>query len=172
MATETNIKKFLTALLVPAQDLENALQQLFTERGIDVAVGTQLDIIGKLVGQSRNGLDDDTYRRYVRARISTHRSAGTMSDVLKVSDLVIYDDDASYLIRAVSNASFIIEVRGVVVDATLADVLFQMLRNTVSAGVRFELVTSASPLDETFRFDTGPGWNIGHLAAGRDNPAG
>lgn len=164
-----NIQTLLTALLGPAQDIENALQQLLTERGVDEAVGTQLDVIGRVVGQSRGGLDDATYRRYVRARVSAHRSAGIIADVIRVADQVLYDDTAYIWIRTVSNATFIIEIRDVLVDATVAGVLLDMLRGTVSAGVRFELVTTNRALASTFRFDTGPGFNQGHLAAGAGN---
>src|SRR5690349_3946784 len=91
-----NTEKLLAILATPFQSLENTLQDLLTKRSIDTAEGAQLDVIGKLVGQPRNGLDDDTYRRYCRARIATNRSNGTNENLITITDLIVYDDNAHY----------------------------------------------------------------------------
>src|SRR5687768_16247400 len=91
-----NIEKLLAVSVAPAQDLENCLQQLRLYRFVDTAEGDQLDIIGRIVGLDREGLDDDDYRRYIRARIAANNSNGTIEDLLTVAFLVVYDADAHY----------------------------------------------------------------------------
>src|SRR5262249_42034837 len=51
-----NIAALLSALVAPAQDVEDAFQDLLTKRGIETGEGVQLDVVGKIVGQKRNGL--------------------------------------------------------------------------------------------------------------------
>jgi hypothetical protein len=165
---ENNIRKLLNALLGPVQGIEDALQQLLSERAVNTAVGDQLDILGAVVGQQRLGMDDDDYRRIVRARISANRSKGTVEDVLVVADLVLGDDDAYYHILYVNNASFVLRVEGVQMTAAVGDLMLRLLKDTVSAGVRIILEWGISPQAELFQFDSGPGFNQGHLAAGHD----
>src|SRR5437870_5119087 len=46
------------------------------------ASGIWLDVIGKLVGQPRNGQVDAQYRLFLNARIAVNRSSGTIEDIL------------------------------------------------------------------------------------------
>lgn len=52
-----NLIGLIDALIEGQGDLETVLDQLLTERGIDTAIGAQLDIIGEIVGQPRTILD-------------------------------------------------------------------------------------------------------------------
>jgi hypothetical protein len=67
-----------------AQDLEDALQSLFNVYDIDNVGGVQLDVIGTIIGQPRLGVDDATYRLYLKTRIMANRSTGTPEDLYKV----------------------------------------------------------------------------------------
>jgi hypothetical protein len=164
-----NIEKLLAVFLEPIQDVENALAQLLTQRTLDTAVGAQLDVIGAIVAQPRGGLSDDDYRRYCRARIVVHRSNGVIEDVIRVAALIINDLTSGHIVvRSISNATFILEIRDHAVDAAVATALQDMLTKTVSAGVRIVVVYSAVPLSQTFRLDAGPGLDQGHLARGLD----
>ena len=160
-----NIEKLLAALLVPMQDIENALQQLRYYRSVDTAEGDQLDVIGRIVGQLRLGLDDDTYRRYIRARIATHNSDGTTEDLLTICELVVYDDDAVYTLVQEGTATARLSVTEISLDPDLAAVLFGFLNAARAAGVRIILTWWESPPAEMFRFDAGPGFDVGHLAS-------
>lgn len=78
----------LSVLTTPFQSLEDALWSLFVVT-IDDAVGDALDKIGKIVGQPRTSLVDDTYRRYIKARIATNRSKGTIHDLIVIARLIL-----------------------------------------------------------------------------------
>jgi len=66
------------------QDIEDALQTMLTLPSIDDSFGAQLDLLGRLIGQDRGGVDDDTYRLYLRARIAANRSDGTPEALFRV----------------------------------------------------------------------------------------
>lgn len=55
--SSTNLIAFIDCLIEGQGELEVVLDQLFTQRGIDTAIGDQLDIIGEIVGQPRTILD-------------------------------------------------------------------------------------------------------------------
>lgn len=158
-----NITKLLTAICQAGiQPLESCLQQLLTQRSIDTAIGVNLDVIGAIVAQPRNGLDDDTYRRYCRANITAHRSKGRVEDLITVSDLIIFDDDAVITVQPQPVATVVVAILGVGISDDLALVLFTFLQRTVAVGVRLILqYSTATP----FQFDVGPGFDDGALSA-------
>jgi hypothetical protein len=51
-------------------------------------IGDQLDKWGGLVGESRGGLEDDDYRRFIRARVLVNRSKGSTDELVKIMQLV------------------------------------------------------------------------------------
>jgi len=158
-----NIQKLLTAWLAPFQDIENCLQQLVTERSVDDSVGAQLDVLGKIVGQSRLGQDDDLYRRYIRARISANRSKGRISDILRVSDLIVYDDAATYVLDNEGAAAYVLRVEGTTVTIPVLQALAYFLRSATSAGVRSMVQGNQNPATSAFNFSNGPGKGFGQL---------
>jgi hypothetical protein len=145
MATN-NITKLLSATLGPVQEIEDALQQLLSERGVNTAVGAQLDVLGKLVGQPRNAMVDDDYRRLIRAKITINKSKGRIEDVLDVADLVISDALASLVIDNQGMAAFVLRIEDQPLADATAELLIPLLRNTVSAGVRVILEYSPQPV--------------------------
>ena len=149
---ETNVEKLIRALVAPFQPLEDTLQQLLTERTVETAVGVQLDALGSLVGVGRGGLDDDTYRRYIRAQITINKSDGLIEEMLTVADLLVFDDDAAYHLERGGVASFMLTVEGIVLDWDLAEVLIAALRKAVSAGVRPTLAWDTDPAADMFTF--------------------
>jgi hypothetical protein len=161
-----NVVKLLTALLTPINDLEQVMMAVLTQRNIDTAVGAQLDIVGKVVGQSRQGLDDDTYRRYCRARVVANRSSGVTEDLIKVADLIVYDDDATYIVKNEGTATVRLRVDGIAITDDLATVLYKFERASASGGVRIVVQWGRSVPSALFRFDSGPGFDVGRLAGG------
>jgi hypothetical protein len=160
-----NIEKLLAVIISPAQDVEDALQQLRSERFVDTAVGEQLDIIGRIVGQLREGLDDDDYRRYIRARIAVNASSGTIENVLTVAFLVVYDETATLSLTPEGTATVRLRVDGLVVSASLGVILYRFASMAVSAGVRIVVQWHESAENLMFQFDDGPGFDAGYLSS-------
>jgi hypothetical protein len=152
-------------LCTGVQDLEDALWALFTERFINTAVGAQLAVLGKLVGQPSNeGYDDDGYRRLIRARIATNRSSGFYEQLINIAELVVNDADAYYVVSRQDVATVVFQVFGVPSDPDTIEILIKLLREAKEAGVRLLLEWIEFTPEETFTYDTGPGYDTGHYA--------
>ena len=153
------LRDLLTVLVEPVQDVENAFTQILLERTVDTALGAQLDVVGAIVGQPRAGVsDDELYRRYIRARIATNKSRGTVNDLLKVARLVVNDETASLVIDLQGTAALVLGVYGPETPDDVADILIAFLQQAVAAGVRIILETDG--VDDEDNFYTG---NTVHL---------
>lgn len=153
---ETNTQKLLRAWLTPAQEIEDALQQLYSERFLTNAVGVQLDSLGKLVGEPRDGeADDAIYRKRIRARISTNRSRGSIQEIVDIADLIVNDDDATLELDNQGRAAYVLRVEGVELTWPVADVLIRFLRRATAGGVR--------PIEEFHLSDPAEAFVIGTL---------
>lgn len=143
----------ITALVTPIQLLEDTIQAVLLQRYIDNATGAQLRMIGKLVGQPWDGVTgDDLYRRYIKARIAANRSSGTGEEVIKISILVIDDEDARHVVTNLGNAAMLLTVQDVETDDDVAAILISVLRKAVLAGVRIILITLADLPADSFAF--------------------
>jgi hypothetical protein len=94
-----NINKYYTALSEMFDEIIEVFVQIINSRDIDKAFGFGLDIIGDIVGESRNNLDDETYRENLRTKIRRNRSNGDIEVLnefarsLLDSDFIGFDDD-------------------------------------------------------------------------------
>lgn len=84
-----NIEKLLSTYVAEVQELETAMQEVLNDRWIDVAVGAQLDGLGQIVGRSRDGNSDVTYRNLIRAQVEINKGAGIVQDVVSVLELLL-----------------------------------------------------------------------------------
>ncbi len=160
---QANYIALLEALIAPCQDIEDAFWSLLTERFLDTAVGAQQDIIGKIVGQPRNGLSDDDYPAYLRARIATNRSNGLVEDLIRITQLIVDDDNVTVVVDQQYPAAVVVRIEDTAaVDAT-TDALISFLRQAKAGGVRLilEYTTHAT---EPFVFATAAFLNGSHLA--------
>jgi hypothetical protein len=165
------IEAFVRALCKQMQPLEVALNALLTQRGIDVAIGAQLDLLGKLVGQEQIDVADTTYRSLIRARIRANRSSGMGNQILLVARLVFTDyaaqDDvvaAGVMKLEIANrnlASFALIAQSIALPWELAELFVtRFLRKIVGDGIRgvfeFTVLEDGDALDvfdEDFAFD-------------------
>lgn len=136
------LNAILASYAAQADALEAVFWQLLTERNVDNAVGVQLDILGKLVGQPRVGTTDETYRLFIRTRIRANRSKGRASDAIAVARLAL--DGAPFEYQDWYPASVIIEVPALdLPDGVTPELVQQVLRDAAPAGVRLDLHYSA-----------------------------
>lgn len=164
-----NISALLQALMASVQDAEDALQQLYSGRRIDTAIGAQLDIIGKVVGQVRGELDDDDYRRHCRARIATNRSNGTAEDLIRISRLVLDDDEVYIHIETEGPAAVVVRLEKNSQSYAVARIVTTFLQQGKAAGVKLIVEITTLDRENTFSFapyggGTGPGKGFGYTA--------
>jgi Protein of unknown function (DUF2612) len=152
-----NFVNVVRVLIEGKQEIENATQQLIVARSLDDAEGVALDTIGKFVVQSRGGLDDDLYRRILRARIAANRSDGRVPDMLRVTKLVINDIDDTVFVHYINDglgeARILIE--DLAIDDDIAAVLIRLIVDAQAGGVRHIVEYGADPVEEWFTLDAG-----------------
>lgn len=171
IANDNNIVKLLRAFCgFGVQPVEDAGQQLITQRGLATAVGNQLDVLGRIVGLARNGLDDDTYRIYLGAQIVTLRSQGDVETLIKVAVLIVNDPtNTTIVVTRDGTATIRIRVSSTVgIADDLAAILLSFERQATAAGVRLIIQWGEVPDAQLFRFDSGPGFDQGRLAGALD----
>lgn len=73
-----NIKKYYSAFAELFDELIQAFVQIQQSRDIDQSEWYGLDVIGSIVGESRNGLNDSDYRKILKTKIISNRSDGSI----------------------------------------------------------------------------------------------
>ncbi len=150
------LEAFLRALIHPLQAIEDVAWQLYTERFIDTAIGAQLDLIGRIVGQPRLGYLDDDYRRLCRARIIVNRSNGNIPDLLTVVTAVVNDPAAVIIVEPQYPGCIVFRINNVAVTAAVADLVIALLRKAASGGVRVIFESTEHTEATTFSFFEDP----------------
>ena len=79
-----NIDAFIKAFGAQLNDLDEYFGQLLTQLILPNAEGVQLDKIGDVLDQGRNGLGDDDYKTLLQARIIQYQSMGTAEDLIQL----------------------------------------------------------------------------------------
>jgi Protein of unknown function (DUF2612) len=80
------IRALVAVYVAPLQELEDVFSDLYRLRDISSASGAQLDTLGEIVGQPREGRTDTEYRAAIRFRIQLNGSSGqpdTVSEALR-----------------------------------------------------------------------------------------
>jgi hypothetical protein len=81
-------EKFLRVFLEELQEVYDAFYDILGAFSIDDAIGAQLDLLGIILNERRQGLDDDDYRQILKLKTYLISSDGTISDVIDaVADL-------------------------------------------------------------------------------------
>jgi len=92
------ILNLIKALSVGTQIVEDMCFGYQIGMLLPYAIGDQLDKLGGIVGEPRDGLSNKDYRRFIGARIATNRSNGTWDEILNVFSIItspstIYSND-------------------------------------------------------------------------------
>jgi hypothetical protein len=84
-----NTAALMRALVAWCDRIEALFWELLARFNLDDAVGVQLEALGEIVGQDREGRTDEAYRAAIRLRIHVNRSTGRPEDVIKFGDLTL-----------------------------------------------------------------------------------
>lgn len=91
------LKALMAAIVGPLTTLETEADALVADRWIDTAVGKQLDGCGHIVGELRQGRDDDAYRTAIKFRVFVNISKGTPTDLIRGLKFLTNPTDCQYL---------------------------------------------------------------------------
>lgn len=162
---QPKISALLASWLGEVQQLEDALYLQLTE-----GLTRQLDVLGRIVGQPRDGRTDEVFLAWIRARIQVNRSSGKTTQLIAVAKAVGVTD-----VRLEEQYPAAVVVHGeAAFDWAMGNQIAKLLYAAKAAGVRlyFEWFNTATP----FRFASGSspetaspnGFNAGLLAAVSD----
>lgn len=141
-----NIKAIIEIYAKQVQELENAIFDMIDQRTLNGSVGFQLDQLGTILGQPRQGLNDDDYRLRLKAKIAENVSEGTPNEMIEIFKILVATDDVEYL--EVFPASFKLTVNDLIDPISSPSEINNAIRNSKPAGVGFSLVMSMSPAFE------------------------
>jgi hypothetical protein len=140
---QPHYKGILDSYIVECVELRAAFEDLKTLKSIDDSIGEQLDLIGELVGITRKGWDDATYRTWLRIQIFLNGQNST------VEDLITIFDPAEIIDRSTA-----ITVRDTIGDLTEAQIKskWELLQRSKAAGVKGDFMYGAPDVDQ-FKLD-------------------
>lgn len=140
----------LASWLAEVQVLEDVYWDLLVERSIDTAVGAQLDVLGAVVGQDREGRNDGTYRVWIAARALVSRSSGTAPQIIAIVKRLI--GGAPVRVIDYYPASFVVDI-GPTAAPQVGAAIAQLVREAKAAGVGFQMLWQTPSAGSTsFRF--------------------
>jgi hypothetical protein len=79
----TDIAAWAEALDEQYDEIEQACFDVMSNIWLDLAVGAQLDVLGRHLGLQRNGLDDVTYRILLKLKSYVNRAGGTPESAIQ-----------------------------------------------------------------------------------------
>jgi len=155
----------ITAMGEQFQDMEDVVHSLSTGRTLANSVGVQLDLMGTIIGLSREaGQSDDNYRILLYVKIGQNTSQGTSEKIISVFKLLT---GASFVyFQNLNRASVLIEVDKDIDPTNDPDVvafIYLNMQKVVAGGVRIDYIICFSPDDDSFAF---AGTNVDQPALG------
>jgi hypothetical protein len=129
---------FLRIVLARMQHITDTVWNLYAGSWLDNAFGLQLDNLGDIVGETRQGRDDTVYRPWIRARILANRSSGKQQELLKILRVII-GDAPGVTYTPDPPANFEIAISGMSHAGDLARTLRVILNEARAAGVGMRL---------------------------------
>jgi hypothetical protein len=161
------LQALLCGYLDQVQAVERGLVGMY-ERSIDItrASGEQLDLLGRIVREARDGRSDDDYRRGIRVRLLINRSQGRHEELIAIVRL--FEDMTTGVVRLrdYQPARIVVWVQAPAVNPSPE--VFRRVRAARAAGVAVQTVTQpAAPTGRLFalgrtadkaNITTGLGW--------------
>lgn len=77
------LEAVISSYIAEIQALENAASTMPDAMYLPDAEGAQLDVIGRLVGEPREGRADDLFKLWIAARILINASTGTRNEIIR-----------------------------------------------------------------------------------------
>jgi hypothetical protein len=144
------VPALVRAVAAQAQAVEDALWDALVLRRLDQAEGTRLDVIGRIVGQPREGRSDAEYLLWLRARMLINQSSGRAEDIISVLHALL-QGSSGIVLEEQFPAGLVVRVDS---GATISPTTSASILNLVKAGGVRAILESATTIDTTsFAFD-------------------
>lgn len=148
------IRALMSVIAAQIQALEDAHDQLLNDRTIEAATDATLDMIGRIVGEGRAGLDDDAYRARIRVRLLINRSNAKHGEILRAVSLFEgLEDDAEIVeLAEVFPAGMRLTYNGE--PSTSVGEITILLRRMKGAGIRLDYIYDTTAVEDVFEFSS------------------
>lgn len=151
-ATAVGVREVVAEGSNEVQDVNDAFTSFDSQLNVATATGKPLELLGKLVGEYRQGRSDDVYRLWVSAKVRANRSNGTIEDINDIFRILTNGIGKVQVIEY-QPARILVKVNGF--NVTLPNEFFAILRLARKAGVAYNLEYSTSAYGFGFRFAGG-----------------
>ena len=84
-----NINIYYKVLADMYDDLLNTFLDIIESRDLDASILYGLDIIGDIVGQKRNSIDNEMYRNRIKTRVIQNNSMGYINDINELAQIFL-----------------------------------------------------------------------------------
>jgi len=144
---QPRVQAWLQAFTEQLQSIEDVAFEVLVGRWPLTAVGDQLDVLGRIVGQTRRGMLDAQYRLYVLARILLNRSNGRLEElydileVLGVTEVHAVEYYPGELTLWISGEEY-------------GDLIGEIIGSAKPGGVTLHWIWSETPSANTFKFSS------------------
>ncbi len=150
---------WISSVLDSVQEMESAAADVWTNvLNIDDAEGVQLDLLGRIVQEARDGRLDADYRRALRVRVLVNRSQGRTEQLIKIARVFTSaDDEVSAVVRVRDVLPARIEVRVIRTPVTTRGELDRRLRKAKAGGIGLSTILHPGGPTGSFAFINGSG---------------
>jgi len=149
---QPNLEAIMASHGVQYQELENVFFQLYTIRWLSSATGQQLDNLGIIVGEPRQGRDDENYRAALYARVAINKGNATIEDILFAMDFAKPDE---YELRELGDATLSVRLVTAIGSMIDPETLNAALQGVKGAGVEARFIYSEYADSSTFKWASG-----------------
>jgi len=153
---KAKVSAVITALVEQLQELDNEYISLSINRWLNNAEGVQLDGIGDIIGELREGWSDADYLNALKTRIVILLGNGTTNDIIQL--VTEFIDDMVVEIVDDFPAGFILKLKSPVEPSFDANKLKSYIIKVKPLGVRF---TVEFFVVGPFQYDMGLGYDVG-----------
>jgi hypothetical protein len=160
----------LKSWLGEVQQLEDQAYELRLQRALETAEGVNLDVLGAIVGQPREGRTDTQYRVWIAGRALVNRSRGKTPQMIAIAAKLV---GGAVELREYQPATMVIYAHVPVLGSSGVEIA-KLLKLAKAGGIKmhfvwYDVVTAFrfSPTGESV-FDSERGFGAGRMAAVSD----
>lgn len=146
----TKVQALLSAFLERVQVIENDTGDVRAGFNVDTATNYQLDTLGAIVGEPREGRTDAAYRIRIKARVGINRSNGHPDEILEIMAAIL---GVSVTTKEYFPAAF--ELYSLITDPSIITDVSAVLRQLRPAGVKGTMTWH--PAGVIFQYDGAAG---------------
>lgn len=145
---------WISSVMDSIQELESAAADVWGNvLNLDDAVGDQLDLLGRIVQEARDGRSDTDYRRALSVRVLVNRSQGRVEQLIQIARVFTSADlQVGAVIRLQEVQPAAIEIRVVRTPVTTRGELDRRLRKAKAGGVKLSTIIHPGGPNGSFFF--------------------